>query len=142
MAYTKQQLDKIYRRTSGYCHLCHKKVFRSNYGSPGKRGAWEVEHSIARANGGTDHSNNLFAACCGCNRDKSTTTTRTARSWNGKTKAPLCPEKREVERTKNTFIGAIGVGLVGLAIGGPVLGIVGAISGGAYGNSLNPDRTV
>jgi hypothetical protein len=141
MAFDTQQLDQIYRRTSGYCHLCHKKLARCNYGQFGKRGCWEVEHSVPRANGGTDHMNNLFAACCDCNRDKSASTTRTARGWNGKTKAPMHPEKRAVARVENTVLGAIGAGLAGLFLGGPVLGFIGLITGGKIGNSLNPDRT-
>lgn len=141
MPFNKIELDQIYRRTSGYCHLCHKKLSRRNYGQFGKRGAWEVEHSVPRSNGGTDHMNNLFPACCGCNRDKSNMTTRTARRWNGKVKAPMSPTKRAAARTENTVFGMIGGGIAGLCIAGPIGGIVGAIACGKFGNSLNPDKT-
>ena len=63
MKFEKSQLDSIYRRTTGYCHLCHVKLARRNYGKTGMKGAWQVEHSVPRSKGGTDHFNNLFAAC-------------------------------------------------------------------------------
>src|SRR5689334_15780235 len=95
MRFDKQTVSSIYRRTCGYCHLCHAKLSLKNYGQPGKRGAWQVEHSVPRSKGGTDHLNNLFAACIGCNLDKSNRTTRTARGWNGKLRAPLNPSRRK-----------------------------------------------
>lgn len=141
MPFDREKLGAIYRRTSGYCHLCHKKLSMINYGRIGKRGAWEVEHSVPQCKGGTDHANNLYAACCSCNRDKSDMPTRTARAWNGKTRAPMGLEKRREARTENTFIGALTGGLTGLVIGGPVLGVIGVLAGGKLGNSLNPDKT-
>ena len=141
MKFTSQQLAAIYRRTSGYCHLCHKKLARRNYGRPGARGAWEVEHSIPQSIGGTHHSNNLYPACCSCNRQKGCVSTRTTRRWNHKTKAPLSVERRKIAKTENTFLGAVGGGLAGLLLGGPVLGVIGALTGGSVGKSLNPDRT-
>jgi 5-methylcytosine-specific restriction endonuclease McrA len=36
----------------------------------GERGVWEVEHSVARAKCGSNHGNNLYAACITCNRSK------------------------------------------------------------------------
>lgn len=139
MSYTDDELEWIYDRTSGYCHICHKKLSFSNYGALGEKGAWEVEHSHARANGGTDHGNNLYAACIPCNRDKGTYGTRTARSWNDKTCAPLSREKREREKTKN----AVGTGLV-LAAAGSVFGpagmIIGGLLGAALGHKQNPDK--
>lgn len=70
MSYTVEQLDLIYQRTSGKCHLCHDPLARSNYARFGERGAWEVEHSVPRARGGTDRLNNLYAAHICCNRSK------------------------------------------------------------------------
>src|SRR5215218_7307538 len=106
MQFTKQLLDTIYRKSSGYCHLCHKKLSRRNYGKRGARGAWHVEHSVPRAKGGTDHLNNLFPACVKCNCDKSSMTTRTARRWNDKTCAPLSPNKRKDAKFANGVAGA------------------------------------
>ena len=63
MPYSDERLSDIYDRTSGYCHICGKKLSFSNYCRPGCKGAWEVEHSKARVNGGCDSLNNLYAAC-------------------------------------------------------------------------------
>lgn len=49
MRYTDDRLNDIYERTRGYCHLCWKKLSFCNYGKPGMRAAWEVEHSCPRA---------------------------------------------------------------------------------------------
>jgi hypothetical protein len=45
MAY---DLNAIYDRTSGYCHIFHRKLVFTNYGIVGAKGAWEVEHSGPR----------------------------------------------------------------------------------------------
>ena len=140
MAYTKQQLNAIYRRTTGYCHLCHRKLSRKSYGILGARAAWHVEHSKARANGGSDHTNNLFAACIRCNCKKGNRTTRTSRRWNGKTAAPLNPEQRKQAKAENGVAGAIAGGLAGAAMGGPIGFVVGAVAGACIGSSKNPDR--
>lgn len=63
--------------------------------------------------GGTDRLNNLYPACIDCNLDKGTRTTRTARGWHGRRKAPLSREKR---RQAKTWRGVIG-GLIGGALG-------------------------
>jgi 5-methylcytosine-specific restriction endonuclease McrA len=73
MRYSSDDLNAIYDRTSGYCHICKRKVAFCNYGALGRRGAWEVEHSHARAKGGSDRLGNLYAACIKCNREKGTT---------------------------------------------------------------------
>lgn len=67
-------LNEIYDKTDGYCRYCGKKICWKNYGEPGERGAWEVDHSNPRALGGTDRMSNLWPACIECNRDKSTMT--------------------------------------------------------------------
>lgn len=140
MSYTLEQLDKIFNRTSGYCHLCHKQMVRSNYGLTGERGAWQVEHSVPRAKGGTDNMNNLFAAHVACNLKKGTYSSRTARGWNGKTCAPLSPEKREAATTSNGLTGAFIGGIIGFAFGGPVGAALVAFLGGHIGASQNPDK--
>ncbi len=140
MPFDKQTLTRIYQRTSGYCHLCHAKLSVKNYGQRGKKGAWQVEHSVPRSKGGSDHLNNLFAACVSCNCDKSNKTTRTARGWNGKKCAPLNPEKRKQAKFDNGFAGAIAGGFAGGMIAGPIGLIVGAVTGVCVGSSNNPDR--
>ncbi len=140
MKLTKEQLDQIYRKTSGYCHLCHSKLSQKNHGQHGMRGAWHVEHSVPRAKGGTDHLNNLKPACISCNFDKGTQATRTARGRNGKTRAPLSAEKRKQAKNENMLLGILGGGLAGLAVGGPIGATIGAIAGGNLAGAQNPDK--
>lgn len=140
MRFTKEQLDRIYRKTSGYCHLCHARLSRNNHARAGQRGAWHVEHSIPRAKGGTDHLNNLKPACISCNLEKCTKTTRTVRGRNGKTRAPLSVEKRKQAKSENALLGAIGGGMVGFAVAGPVGAAIGAFACGHLAESSNPDN--
>jgi len=140
MRYTDEQLSRIYDRTSGYCHICGGKLYYSNYGKARKRGGWHVDHSRAKANGGTDRLNNLYAACISCNLDKGTVTTRTARRWHGRKKAPLDREGRKAARRENAVVG----GGIGTVAGFLLLGPWGALAGGALGARLgykaNPDK--
>ena len=138
--YTDEQLTHVYDRSSGYCHLCGKKLALSNYARVGFRGAWEVEHSHARARGGSDRLSNLYAACFKCNRDKGTISTRSARAWHGRTRAPLSCERREEARRDNALAGALVGGFVGL-LGGPGGVLLGMLFGGAVGYEQNPDET-
>lgn len=137
MAYNDEELSRIYDRTTGYCHLCGRKMCFTNYGRVGARGAWEVEHSKPRAHGGTDHGNNLYGAHIVCNRQKSAVTTRTARSWHGRTRAPLSRDKRAEVKGWNTAGGAAIGGLLG-AVAGPVGLLLGALGGAAIGKSIKP----
>lgn len=139
MLYDKVTLRRIYDRTSGYCHICRKKLSFTNYGKFGEKGAWEVEHSHVRATGGSDHGNNLFAACISCNREKGTFTTRTARSWHGRTKAPLSKEKRKKAKRANAIAGGILGGLAG-SILGPWGVAAGAAIGAKIGHDSDPDK--
>lgn len=139
MVYDKSQLRRIYDRTDGYCHICHRKLALKNYGVLDARGGWEVDHSRARANGGSNHGNNLYAACTSCNRQKSDHHTRTARSWNGTTRAPFSKAEKKAIRKERTAIGAFIGGCVGL-IAGPAGMVIGAGLGGAIGNSVRPPK--
>ena len=94
-------------------HLCHKKLAYNNYGRAGRRGAWEIEHSVPRARGGADHLNNLKPACIGCNRNKGIQMSRTARGWNGKTRPPMPLHKRRQAKLENGIIGAFCGGVLG-----------------------------
>ena len=136
--YSDDQLSRIYDRTSGYCHICRKKLSFTNYGRIGYRGAWEVEHSIARANGGSHHGNNLYAACISCNRSKCAGTTRSARAAQGRTRAPLSRQKRASKRIENTFLGAGTGPLAGLRFG-PGGALIGGIIGALIGDSAKID---
>lgn len=137
--YSQRELREIYDRTSGYCHLCGQKVYFTNYNKPGRRGAWEVEHSKARALGGTERLNNKYAAHIDCNRDKGTVTTRAARARHGQTKAPLSRERRADAKRENAVAG----GIIGAAVGwlaGPAGAFIGAGVGAYLGHQTNPDR--
>lgn len=138
MAFDATTRISIFNKTDGRCHICRKRLCFSNYGKAGTRGAWHVEHSKARANGGTDHFNNLYAACVSCNLDKRTYCVRTARSWNGYTKAPLSRSKKTEIQRKNTVAGGILSAAIGLA-GGPVGAIVLGCIGAAVGSSINTE---
>lgn len=140
MAYDKVTLRKIYDRTSGYCHICRKKLSLKNYNRKGEKGAWEVDHSRPHSKGGSDHLNNLYASCMSCNRKKSTFTSKTARSWNNRRKAPLSKIQRKKAKRSNAIVGGvIGYGIIGF-VGGPVGALVGAAIGGKIGYAVDPDK--
>ena len=139
MAWTDDDLDAIYNRTSGKCHLCHKKLARFNYADYGARGAWEVEHSVPKASGGTDHLNNLFPACITCNRSKNAGSTRSSRAANGRSRAPLNRKARRAAKTGSALVGA-GLGaFVGSAFG-PLGTLVCGALGAHLGHMDDPDR--
>ena len=68
--YTKKQTRTIYDKNSGYCVHCGKKLAFTNYGKPGRKGAWEVDHSNPLSKGGTNYLRNLVPSCIPCNRKK------------------------------------------------------------------------
>lgn len=139
MSWTDEQLTHIYDRTSGYCHLCGKKLAFGNYAEHGSKGAWEVEHSVPRACGGTDRLTNLYAACIGCNRSKRATSTRRCRRENGRSKAPMDRSRRRSEKFQNGVAGA-GLGALLGAPLGPFGVIVGSVVGSHLGYKSNPDN--
>ncbi len=72
MQWNDDTLAWVFDKTGGYCRYCEKRLSWINYASPGFRGAWEVDHSVPLALGGTDYLSNLWPACMECNRDKGT----------------------------------------------------------------------
>lgn len=141
MPFTKDELRKIYDRSSGMCHICGKNVAFTNYAdaTPDARGAWEVEHSNPKAKGGTDRLNNLYPACIACNRSKGTQSTRTVRARNGKTRAPLSREKREIAKRKNAIIYGLGAGCIAYILCPPAALLAGLVAM-CIGYKKNPDR--
>lgn len=139
MAKDLQKLRLIYERTDGYCHICHRKLSFNNHGKHGTKGAWHIEHSIPKVNGGTDRLNNLYAACIGCNIEKGTLHTRTARSRNGVTRAPYSKEKKEQIKEDNATAGMLIGGIVG-AVAGPWGVAIGVTIGGLVGHQNSPRR--
>ncbi len=138
MAYSNETLNRIYDRTDGRCHICGKKLSFVNYAEIGRRGAWQVEHSRCKANGGSNHLNNLFPACTSCNLQKATFTTRAARAWNGRTRAPRSKSAKKQERLSNTVAGVFLGGLIGALAGSRGLA-AGVAIGGLVGSSVEVD---
>ena len=130
-----ERLNKIYDKTRGKCHLCHKKLAFKNYGVLGAKGAWEIEHSKPRSKGGTDHLNNLYPACIKCNRQKNNGTNYSIRSKKGVKKAPLSEKARRKKVIKNTVKGAA----AGAAVG-RIFGPGGMLVGGAIGALIGNDK--
>lgn len=87
----------------------------TNYAMLGEKGAWEVEHSQPRAYGGSNHLNNLFAACIPCNREKGTRSSRSTRRWYGEKRVPLSREKRRALQEEN-FLWGLGFGVLALML--------------------------
>ncbi|MBI5425752.1 MAG: HNH endonuclease [Opitutae bacterium] len=139
MTYTESDLERIFARTNGCCHLCHARLAYVNYGLAGRRGGWEVEHSVPRAKGGSDHGNNLFAAHITCNRRKGALTSRTVRAWSGKTRAPHSAKKLQRLRHENGVAGAVLLGVFGLATG-PIGAALCAGAGYAVGQAVSPKK--
>ena len=139
MSYSDETLNIIFDRTGGKCHLCHKALSFSNYGKTEGRGAWEIDHSVARAKGGSDHLNNLYPACFSCNRSKGAVKSSTIRGSNGYKRAPLSRKKRKDEKAGNALIGGT-VGFIGGCLLGPVGAIGGALLGGLVGHDIDPDE--
>lgn len=145
MPFTDDVLSRIYDRTRGRCHICGKKLSFVNYASPGARASWEVEHSNPRARGGTNYLSNLYPACIDCNRSKGTVSSRTARGWHGRLRAPLSLEKRQRLRVRNALLGGLMLGAIGAltasrsgaARGGALLG---AALGAGLGSVVDPER--
>ena len=137
MENTMADRDRIFDRTAGRCHICGKQLARGNYAEHGRRGAWEIEHSIPKARGGSDHGNNLYPACISCNRAKGTVSSRTARARNGRRRAPLSLRRQGQVRARRAvgggLIGAVAAGLVGAPILVP-MGLVALV-----GYSLDPE---
>ncbi|MDX9973787.1 MAG: HNH endonuclease signature motif containing protein [FCB group bacterium] len=138
MAFDQQRQDAIFKKTDGRCHICRKKLARKNYGGVGARGAWEVEHSVPQAVGGTHHLNNLYPACIPCNRSKRDSSTKKARGKHGHRAAPLSKEKK----TGNAWLGGFGGAIAGrilFASLGPLGIAAGAVVGAVIGNDYEPD---
>ena len=139
MIVSDDRLNKIYDKTRGKCHLCHKNLSFINYNRFGAKGAWEIEHSKPKSLGGTDHLNNLYAACIRCNRQKSNGTNYSVRSKNGVRKAPLSAKARSKKILGNTAKGVV----AGVTIGrffGPGGAVIGGAIGALMGSDKDPDQ--
>lgn len=111
MDYSIKYRRRVFDKTTGRCHLCGGGLYFNNFGTMGSKGAWEIEHSIPRSKGGTDHLNNLYPAHINCNRSKSNRSTRSVRAKYGKTRAPYSEKKEAEVRIGNSILGG-GTGLM------------------------------
>lgn len=68
--YTETKLSTIFRKTRGKCRCCGRRLARNNHGADRKPDGWQVDHANPVSRGGTDHINNLWPMCVGCNRKK------------------------------------------------------------------------
>lgn len=125
MAYTQEEIDHIFESTDGRCHICRRRLHRRSY-----RRTWEIDHSVARARGGSDYVRNLRPACISCNRSKGETSSRAARRWFGHTRAPMSKKSKQ---KRQAWGAAIGGSL------GSLLGPWGALLGAAAGYVLGGD---
>ena len=125
----KTEQKRLLEKTNYRCHLCRKKLSLDNYAKPPEQGGWEREHSRPRSKGGSNHKNNLYAACVPCNRQKGNRSNRSIRRKHGFTKAPQSQKK--ARKTAFTKIGACAAS--GAALGNKVAGGRGALIGGVGG---------
>jgi hypothetical protein len=127
--YSEEEINAIYDKTHGCCHLCHKKLAFVNYGKHGEKGSWHIDHSKPKAKGGTNRANNLLPACISCNLSKGTSHTKTVRKRNGVTRAPLsAAKKKQIKNDNMIALGTIGF-IVGAALGFPAIGtLVGCVT--------------
>lgn len=70
MPFSNEDVNYVYDKNDGYCYYCGKRLSFQNYGENGKRGSWQIDHSRAKARGGSNYRRNLVPACIHCNLDK------------------------------------------------------------------------
>ncbi|OGA66050.1 MAG: hypothetical protein A3G83_10080 [Betaproteobacteria bacterium RIFCSPLOWO2_12_FULL_68_20] len=130
----------VFAKTNGHCHLCGEPMAFSNYGNHGVRGAWEIDHSVPRSKGGTDHLNNLYAAHTVCNRAKQARSSASVRRENGHSRPPMSAAAMKQVKADDAWTGAIAGGLVGARFGGFPGMLIGAAIGalGAYAVDRGP----
>lgn len=137
MGYSNDDLNFLYDKTAGRCHICRKRLAFSNYGVLGARACWEVDHSNARARGGTDYLRNLLPACIPCNRSKQHRSTRSARREFGYSRGPVSAAERTRRTNGNIARGGGAGAFLGGVVGGPVGAVVGGVLGGLIGYDID-----
>ena len=68
--YSDTKLKKIFQKTGGKCRCCGKPLTFKNHGADSKPDGWQVDHAKPLSRDGTNHTNNLWPMCVGCNRKK------------------------------------------------------------------------
>ena len=70
LTFSKTKVDRVFGKTRGRCHACHKPLMREMRGAVGHRDEWQIDHGIPISRGGSSHISNLWPMCAACNRDK------------------------------------------------------------------------
>lgn len=122
----------VFEKSNGRCHLCLRSLAFSNYGNHGTRGAWEIDHSRPRSQGGTDHLNNLYAAHTTCNRAKQARSSASVRRENGHSRPPMSAAAMEKLKADDAWTGALAGALLGVRFGG-LPGMLVCAAVGAFG---------
>jgi len=104
MPFDLETIELVFEKSNGKCHYCGKQLSWQNHGRRDARGGWEIDHLKPRSRGGSDHLNNLVAACWTCNLDKSDFSSRTFKRFA----EPLKQERKwkKVEKVVDEAIGA------------------------------------
>ena len=123
----------------GCCHCCGGTPALRNYGAYGSRGAWEFDHSVPLARGGTNRLSNLLPAHVSCNRSKQAGSTRTARASWGRSRKPMSQDQRSRAKTRSAVAGAFLGALGGKILGGDKAVGPGALVGLAIGTASDPE---
>ena len=69
--FSEEDREFIFRRDGGCCKLCRKQLIFGNR-KRNQKGAWEMGHRRAHADGGTSHLRNIVALCWKCNLEMGT----------------------------------------------------------------------
>lgn len=117
-------VDSIWRRTNGKCHLCHQQVELHTYGCLSLFGgqAGSVDHLVPRYFGGTNDPGNLRIAHQSCNsrrgiRDPEEVRLELAR----RSDEPRSASQEVLRAVAFTGGGVAAGGLIALATAGPVV---------------------
>lgn len=114
MPFDPETIELVFEKSDGKCHYCGKQLSWANYGRRDARGGWEIDHLKPRSWGGTDHLNNLVAACWTCNLDKSDSSSQTFKHY-----AEPLKQERKSKKVEKAIVKAVGVAAIfGLVIGG------------------------
>ena len=108
MKYDNDQLNRIFDRTNGDCHLCAGPLLFEEYGDLLHLRAWEVDHDQPRARGGSDRETNLLPAHISCNRSKQDTSSVRVRASNGLAARSMSAGERRRARSGAVVLGAAG----------------------------------
>jgi hypothetical protein len=139
MSYNREELREIFRKTDGHCHLTGKKLILKHYGKCDDHGAWEVDHSRARARGGGDHWNNLYPASPAANRSKGQVGARAFRARHRLRRAPLSRKQKRAARKHGIAKGVLLGAVAGLRFG-PLGVLAGGMIGGLIASEFVPEK--